>query len=195
GGGGEFLAALGKAAGRALEPLFTTFLDASGAPELHVALACDGGGARVHLAQQRYLPRGSKGQGEQTWKLPVCLRTAAGRTCLVLDEPERDVPLEGGKCPDWLVANADGAGYYLPICEGDRTGRLTAHFVKRTRAEQLAFLDDAHELMAGGRAPAGDLLALAARLGRAADPLLVKAAATVADLERLYVVGEAAQPA
>src|SRR5260221_5780255 len=52
----DFLAAISQAAGRDVAPAFSTFLDAPGAPELEVALACAGGPPRAHVRQRRYLP-------------------------------------------------------------------------------------------------------------------------------------------
>jgi alanyl aminopeptidase len=195
----DFLAAIGAAAGRDVAPAFATFLDANGAPELDVTLACTGGRPTVTLAQRRYLPRGSKGNAAQTWKLPVCLRWGVGgaenHRCQLLETEAADVALDAQSCPDWLVANADSSGYYVPIYDAELTRRLLAHTDRLTSAETEALLEDAARLTTDGRAPARTSLELAARFAEAEDPVLARIAATTANLEMSFLIPDAAWPA
>src|SRR5215472_10226354 len=58
----DFLAAISASAGKDVAPAFGTFLDRPGVPRLRASLSCTRGGAAVlHLAQDRWLPRGSGG--------------------------------------------------------------------------------------------------------------------------------------
>jgi alanyl aminopeptidase len=194
----EFLASVSAAAGHDVAPAFATFLDASGVPEVRVGLDCSGGAVTLRLAQQRYLPLGSAGSAAQTWKVPVCLRwgtgTAVAERCLLLEDKERAEPL-GGACPEWLVANAEGTGYYVPIYEGDLLERLAQHVDRLTVPEQRALLDDLGRLMAGGRTPARRALGLITALARSDDPIIAAGAAANAALDHTFTVSDADRPA
>jgi alanyl aminopeptidase len=113
----DFVAAIGAAAGKDVAPAFATFLDQPGAPELDAKLACDRGGARVELAQQRYVPPGSPEPPAQApWIVPACVvfddGGKRGETCGVLDKPTGAIALATKSCPRWVMANANGRGYY-----------------------------------------------------------------------------------
>ena len=118
----DFLAELAStepAAGAA----FATFLEQAGLPLLSIELACAPGGARLRLAQQRYVPLGSRVQETATraqlWQLPVCVRhEAAGgeqRVCTLMTGAEAELPL-GKACPAWV--QAEDSRYYRAFYRG-----------------------------------------------------------------------------
>ena len=92
-----------------------SFLEQPGLPLIEMASQCQSDGVSIHLSQSRYFPLGSSGNHEQQWKLPVCLRLGSddksSKTCLMLTEKEQSFDLPGA-CPDWIIPNADSAGYY-----------------------------------------------------------------------------------
>ncbi len=109
------IAALDTAAGKPIEPVISPLLDQAGIPELAVTLACDPE-PHVTLAQHRFVPPGSPAPTTNpTWKLPICVvYPRAGKraeACGLLDGPELALPLDGA-CPAWVMANADGVGYF-----------------------------------------------------------------------------------
>ncbi len=109
---GDFLGAMSEAAGRDVSGPFGTFLDQPGFPLVTTALACPKDGpVTVTLAQQRYMPLGSKLDPE-TWRFPVCLRWDGGRQCTLLETPSATITLETKTCPAWVLANEAMAGYY-----------------------------------------------------------------------------------
>jgi alanyl aminopeptidase len=123
--------ALAAATGRDVRAPLQGFLDLPGVPLVHAELACTprpGPDARavdvaVTLSQRRYLPLGEAEASGATaaaaaaWHVPVCMRYDAGagaaaESCVLLDAPERRVPLDVAHCPAWLVPNAHAHGYY-----------------------------------------------------------------------------------
>jgi alanyl aminopeptidase len=138
----DFLNALGPPADAAMR----TFLDGAGLPMVGVALQCPAGEPpRVRLSQQRYDELATHDQ--QLWQLPVCLRYAAGsepvRTCVLVSERVLEIALpQAPRCPDWLIANANGDGYYQVAYSPDLTERLLQHADQLSSAELVATLDD-----------------------------------------------------
>jgi len=112
----DLLAELSRASGQDVVAVAGTFLDQPGVPLVEARLECDAAGARVRLAQSRWLPRGSTASRDRTWQIPVCVRHPAkggtGETCTLLSEPAGVLPL-AGSCPAWVMPNAGGAGYFL----------------------------------------------------------------------------------
>jgi alanyl aminopeptidase len=141
-GGGDtddLLDALSQAAGRDVKTPFHTFLDQAGIPLVESRVECSSDGARLALRQQRYLPIGSEAARGRVWQIPICARYAAGgktgESCILLSAPSGTLPLTG--CPDWILPNADGAGYYrwsLPAGDLRKlTGKAYANLSPRER--------------------------------------------------------------
>ena len=113
----DFLDAVGSAGKPGLGRAFDTFLEQPGIPEISTELLCSGA-PRVRLSQKRYLPIGSAGKGEQTWRTPVCVRypNASGpqSECFLLDSASAEFRLtKTNSCPAYLYPNANAAGYYV----------------------------------------------------------------------------------
>ncbi len=109
---------------------FNSFLEQPGLPLVEVVSECGEAASTLRLRQSRYLPLGSTGSREQQWLIPVCLRTglaeAETRTCLLLTAQEQSFEL-AQTCPDWIVPNADSAGYYRFALEKDAWSRMLAN--------------------------------------------------------------------
>ena len=173
---GDFLDSLGSAGNQAVGRAFSTFLDQAGVPPVSVKLTCDApGGPTLSLHQRRALPLGSAGSTEQTWQIPVCVRYGAGdsshRACTLLSQPSMEWKLpEATACPSWVLANADGGGYFRARYEGDLLDPLPADGGRRlSAAERVSTLGDVDALTTMGEIKAGDALALAPRF--AGDPI------------------------
>lgn len=156
----DLLRALGAAAGRDVEAPFSTFLFQPGLPFVQVAVSCEGTPS-VALNQSRYLPVGSSGSTEQTWRLPVCVRYGVGQevktACTLMTEAQASLELEG--CPDWLMPNADGAGYYRFSMAADDLEKLQDRgFSQLTPAEQMAVADALGAAFRNGTVTVPDLL-------------------------------------
>lgn len=176
----DFLAAIGKVSDPAVPDAFRTFLDQAGVPVVSASLACDKGQAPVlTLTQERYLPTGSKGSAEQTWKLPVCVSVdgTKGKTCKLVQAASEEWPLATKKCPRWVNINAGAAGYYraaysAPLLEG----LLTKGGKSLSSAERITLIADLNALVSANKLGVGDALAQLPRLMKDKDPLVVESA-------------------
>lgn len=161
----EFLAALGKAAGKNVAPSFNTFLDQPGVPEVSANLRCDQGKAILQLGQKRYLPLGSPGRNgnnAELWQVPVCVRYGPGAgesECFLLTKSADEARLEKAKgCPAWLVSNAGANGYYHATL--GNSGALSNGGKNLTLPELVGALGDVRALVRSGGMKASAALAL-----------------------------------
>jgi alanyl aminopeptidase len=199
----DFVAAVSSVAGRDLGPAFKSFLDQAGAPLVSASVSCgDGKPTTVQLVQQRFLPLGAKGApAKQQWQFPVCVKWPQaggklGQTCAMMSEPELTLPLpEVKQCPAWLLANDQEVGYYRVAYQGDGLKRLLKDGGKQLSLPELVgVLDDVRALVASGKLPLGDLLALLPSLAN--DPRRDVAEATVRAADQLsdHMVPEELRP-
>jgi alanyl aminopeptidase len=182
----DFVAAIAEVGGAEVRAVFDGLVDRPGAPEVTVAMRCDAGTPpSLHLEQRRYAPLGTTMAAADPWHVPVCVRWGAGKerggACMVLGAAAADWAFGAPRCPDWLLPNAGGVGYYRSALGGDLGARLAAHLGALTVPERLALVDDLTAQVAAGARPVGELLDLATRLARDADPLVVMAAIDVVD--------------
>src|SRR5690606_19771361 len=118
-----------------------------------VTPSCEGE-PRLTVRQSRYVPLGSSAPATGTWQIPFCARYAAGgevrRACALITEAEASVPLEG--CPDWVMPNADGAGYYRWSLPADALASLRrAGLGALSVREVMSFADSIEASFAAGR--------------------------------------------
>ena len=139
------LADLSRAAGLDLAGPFSSFIEQAGLPLVRASVACEGAGARLVLAQSRYVQRGGGAVSAAIWKVPVCARYEAGgavqRRCTLLDGPSAALVIPEG-CPSWLIPDAGANGYY-------RWAMLAAD-LDRLRTRGLAHLDASERIGLGG---------------------------------------------
>jgi alanyl aminopeptidase len=163
----DFLSAISDAATRDVSAPFSTFLDQPGVPLVTMEPVCEKGAARLKLAQERYLPVGSRGaEGGTPWRLPVCVRHAGGKACKLLEGPSGELPL-GKSCPAWLLPNQDAAGYYRAGLPGAAFSTLLKDGGKRLSVpERVGVLDDLRALVRADKLPYAEALALMPRLAQ-----------------------------
>jgi alanyl aminopeptidase len=158
----DLVAALSKEAGRELGPLFSSFLDQPGVPLVRARLTCEETKGRVLLEQSRWLPAGSTALRNVSWQVPVCVRAGVAghveEACMLLDNTQSSMELSG--CADWVMPNADAAGYYrFALASGD-LAHLQTHGMKAlTTAERMALVHNLEAAFRSVSLPAGDVLA------------------------------------
>ena len=95
---------------------FKSFIEQPGLPIVEVTPQCEDGKAYLTVEQSRYLPLGSKGSTDQQWDLPLCLKYSIdGQVhsyCELVDAKSQVVELPDSGCPDFVMPNTQGAGYY-----------------------------------------------------------------------------------
>lgn len=174
-GADDYLAALSRAAGRDVATPMRTFLDQPGVPLVEARLSC-GAKPVLELKQSRYLPLGSAGDPSALWQIPICARYAEDRkggsikeSCALLVAREGALPLEGDRCPAWVLPNADGAGYYRWSLPAAQLAELAASGLpKLSVRERMSFAASVRASFAQGGISGADALEALAPL--AADP-------------------------
>ena len=164
---GEFLDSLSTSGKRNVTKAFSTFLNQAGVPLVSVALECKAGKTALKLEQTRFLPSGSKGDANQVWSIPLCVRYGTGTTgqsqCMLMTQPAETVELTGAKgCPAWVQANDKSSGYYRVQYKGGLLAALTAGDTQQrlTANERADLMGNAQALSEAGKLPAADALAL-----------------------------------
>jgi len=142
----DLVASLVESSGRAeLGGIMKTFTELPGTPLVDVQLRC---GAQeqptVTLSQRRYLPAGSKADAQQKWDIPVCMRIGVvdgvREQCAVLSEPTMDVVLDGvDGCPNWVMPNRGGRGYYRWHLDETRLARHPLWFSSAKAQRELGY--------------------------------------------------------
>ena len=187
----DFLTALSSAAGQDVTRPFSTFLDRAGVPLLRVELSCNGPSPLVNIRQERLLPLGSTGERNQAWQVPVCLRYATGSStateCVLLSDPKQTITLQKTRsCPGWINADADGAGYYRVLYEGDLRGKL-AGVEAWTLSERVNLLRSTQTLFEAGLIGPDEALSMAIRFASSDNREIVNAAITIFGSARTLV--------
>ncbi|HJL16947.1 MAG TPA: M1 family metallopeptidase [Sandaracinaceae bacterium LLY-WYZ-13_1] len=182
----DLLSALEAEAERPARAPFESFLNQPGVPLVTVTPVCEDDAAHLELAQRRYLPLGSRAEAARTWQVPFCARYRAGgeerRACTLLTEASGRLALEGG-CPDWVMPNAGGYGYYrwsLPpeALEALRRDGLDALTVR----EAMSFADSIEASFAAGRTPYADAMEALAPLASRDERALATAPMELVEL-------------
>jgi alanyl aminopeptidase len=167
----DLLDALSQMAGRDVATPFRTFLMQPGVPLVQASRSCGDDGAALSVRQSRYLPVGSSGERDRTWQVPVCIRAGEGDetelSCeQILAETEGDIPL-GDDCPDWVMPNADAAGYYRWSMPAEDLSRLMDDgWEHLTERERLSVADNLVAAFAADTADAADVFGTFAQIAR-----------------------------
>jgi alanyl aminopeptidase len=157
----EFLKEVGAHSGHEAEfaGAFQTFLDQPGLPLVTAELSCGNGKTpKLMLTQQRYLPAGSSGSTDESWKIPVCASYPGGKSCTLLAGGSGELELKDAKtCPAWVNPNANGVGYYRVAYKGDMLQKLLKNRALPIH-ERTSVLGDALALVRAGKMEEGELL-------------------------------------
>ena len=179
----DFFAAL-AASDEAIIPAFRAFADRPGVPLLDVSLDCKGAPA-LELAQRRFVPIGVDAGTNQPWTFPACFDVGDAKTsrqvCTVVREARQILPLPSGACPQWVVANRNGIGYYLPRLSPALYDALPRAERVLTGADYDPLLGDLAVLARGGAVRYDVALRVAARQAKSPDSRVARRAYALAD--------------
>lgn len=204
----RFYSAIGKASGqRAIGTVFESFVTQPGVPLVSAQPICGGTSAKIEFSQTRYRPIGSEIAPGGLWNIPVCAAwkdgANTGEVCTLLSAPQRTVDVRGAICPEVVVPNAKGAGYYRFDLPAEYWRALTDDFAALEPREALVSIDSAQAAFNAGSMggaeylglleaslahPHGTVLifalnawdALLAQLGEEAEPAKARASAALA---------------
>ncbi|MCA8901139.1 MAG: M1 family metallopeptidase [Hyphomonas sp.] len=174
----DFMQSLADGSGQPdVVPSFTSFLTQPGIPYLNVQLSCPEGAApMLTVTQSRYAPLGSTVDTEaQLWKIPFAARVhqGDGHTVIrhMLTDKTTEIPLEGA-CPDWVMPNAGGRGYWRFVTDEKNAAALNAAYAELTTGEQMLLTDSVDAGFDAGLISAEGLLeGMAANAG--GDPVAI----------------------
>ena len=188
----DLLDSLSKAAGRDVKTAFHSFLDQPGVPLVSARTVCEGGTGKLLLAQTRYRPLGSGSAADGVWQIPVCARYGANgserESCTMLGDATGELKLEG--CPEWVVPNADAAGYYRWTLSGSDLRKLTGTaYPKLTVRERVSLADNVRAAMRSGAISFADGMAALAPMAADPDPHLAAAPIALLENAREHLVG------
>jgi alanyl aminopeptidase len=183
----DFEAGISSAAGRDIAPAFDSFLNQAGLPEVSVLLDC-AAKPKLALAQKQLLRMGSKGSGQRTWMIPVCVAYqsdgAVHHQCDVLSDPRSEMVLAAAKnCPAWLEPNDGESGYYQVDYKNGLLDKVLADKGSHlTVAERVGVLGNVEALVGTGDLSPRVALALIPEFSQDADRQVVSAAAGIAGI-------------
>ena len=156
----DFMAAFDAETGRDISGPFRTFVDQPGLPLVSAALDCRAA-PRLRLRQERFLALAGATPASESWGIPVCVRwggAGAGRACTLLESREQEMAIGSGSCPDWVMVNDGGTGYYRVAYDEALLRGGLKEGAKGTASglhpiERIALLDDLVALVGAGRLP------------------------------------------
>lgn len=200
----DFVKALAAATQPEVDAAMHTFLDQAGVPVISADLVCEPGEPpSIELAQEHYLPAGSAGSTtDRSWHVPVCVKYGQSRgpagvreQCMLLDEEADTMVLTGKRCPDWILANADGAGYYRAAYAIEMQSMLLGPARRHLSvAERVRLARDIQGSIRSGNLEMGEALAMVpALLADPSDHVALAAVDLVASM-RAHLVPAALRP-
>lgn len=129
---------------------FRSFVLRPGIPMLNVTLTCaDTGPAMLEVVQSRYAPLGSSiDRKAATWRVPFSARTQSegGEQMVRQMLTQETSRIELDACPDYVMPNAGGTGYWRFALDADSAASLAENYAGLSAGEQMVYLDS---LMAG----------------------------------------------
>ena len=142
----DFVDAL-AAGDEAVAPAFRAFIDRPGVPALAVDLDCSGD-PTLRLSQSRFAPKGSTIEPGCALDLPglfsVWQRAQGKDQCTIVRDAKTDLKLATTTCPEWVVANRTGVGYFLPVLSSQLYAKLP-QAAPRTGSIGLGFPAGRHQ--------------------------------------------------
>ena len=185
----DFLTSLADGAGReGLVEAFSSFLFQPGVPLIAAELRCAGDSPTLGVTQSRYLPLGSDASRDQQWPLPLCVRYGdddeSGRHCALIDQSVADIELPVESCPDWVMPNADGKGYYRFSLNDAGWASLVANIDQLSDAEARMMLGSVSAAWRSGDMSTEALLEVGRELAGVDDREV--ATAPIGDLNTMY---------
>ncbi len=158
----DFMQSLADGSGRPeVRPAFQSFIDQPGVPLLEVRIDCDDSPS-LEIRQSRYAPLGSGIDPQRTWQIPMCasvsLESGPRQVCALVDTPEMSLPLDTETCPDYVVPNGDGSGYFRFALDAAGWAALADAADTLDASQALAYADSLDAAFRAGAASADDLL-------------------------------------
>ena len=149
--------AIEHTSGEPVRRIMDSWIWQPGYPLVSAGLTADG--TQIVLSQRRFA-FDAEAADATVWAVPVAVRTATGTRSYLLDNPQMQIPYEGGP----VVVNAGGHGFYRVDYSEALRAELTAEVVaEMSTLERYNLVDDAWNAVVAGALTATDYLALVER--------------------------------
>ena len=141
-------------------------------------------GDAATFSQRRFFLSGATQGTEQSWTIPVCVKTTGKPICSVVKPG--DVQVTADRNAPFFYADAGNTGYYRANYTADQYAKiLSAVETGLTPVERLGLIGDRWALMRAGQGSVGDYLALVAALKQDSNPAVLEdALAKVANVSQ-----------
>ncbi len=142
-----------------LQEAFRSYIGQPGLPVLTTKLQCGASVANLIIEQQRYLPAGSEGSKAGQWVVPACM-TLGDRVpqCFLVKETSQSIPLGPEDCPDFVMPNTGGNGYYRWSLPTVQWHSLLKQFPNMSIGEQISFASNLSAALHAGEIELDDYL-------------------------------------
>ncbi|MCO1336022.1 ERAP1-like C-terminal domain-containing protein [Microbulbifer sp. OS29] len=144
-----------------LTETFRSFVEQKGVPQLDLFVDCAADGqATLQVQQSRYKPLGSPiADAGDKWSIPFCFSTDNGvQQCQILSAKRETLDIPAETCPNWVMPNVQGSGYYRWNLPQAQWLVLIEHFADFSSTEQLSIIDSAFSAFESGNLTAKPLL-------------------------------------
>ena len=141
-----------------VDKIMESLVEEPGVPGVTFADPANG---NVEVTQQRFfLSPSSKGNGAQTWSIPVCFKTDEKSDCEVLSSTKQAL---AAPAASFFYANAGGKGYYRSTYSPDVYAKLVANVETGLNPEErISLIGDQWAQVRANKAPVGLFLDLVA---------------------------------
>lgn len=160
----DFMQSLAQGSGdEAIAASFRSFILQPGIPMLDIRFSCqEDGGSLISVYQSRYAPLGSNiDRQSASWQVPFSARFVTGDASEVkqwmISGAGHDIHTD--TCPDYVMPNAGGTGYWRFALDGGSAARLAENFSELTAGEQMVYVDSLIAGFEAGRVNGETLLA------------------------------------
>ncbi len=142
----DFVNSLSTISKKELQEPFASFIGQPGVPIVKTDFQCSPFGISLEINQSRYFPVGSSGDPQKTWQIPFCYKHETDgqikEDCLLIKDATTYWDFESS-CPDWMILNANAAGYYRWTLPAEKIEALANKFLnKLTAREQFDFINN-----------------------------------------------------
>lgn len=160
----DFMQSLAQGAGDdGVVASFRGFVLQPGIPVLTIDVNCrEGNGAVMRVTQSRYAPLGSQiDKSAARWQVPFSARVVHGGSAETVSRmlPSGTNEIEISACPDYVMPNAGGTGYWRFALDDRSAASLSENFPALSPGEQMAYLDSLIAGFEAGDVGAATLLA------------------------------------
>ncbi len=187
---------LGKAAGRDVAAVASSWTDQPGFPAVVMQSRCDAGKTQLTLTQRRFRTDGVASDAT-VWKVPMVLLHGGQTQTLLLQQAQQTHELPG--CPALpTLLNPGGEGFYRVAYPAAQQQALSQALVQLPSTAQAALLSDTFALAQAGELPMSAWLTLMAGLSQVQDtgrPALYEHARSRFGQLRTLMHGSAGAPA